>query len=164
MTRKKEITPQESHDFSVDFVAHCTERSSAIVETLDEWLTKCRPDLALTEDQKTAMKFHLVDELTFFFHGTIRMYTASETGTRYLTSIGARIAGEKSGVNRKKSSVKEKFLDFAVEQNRRNRKLSKNQLAEMYAKEHPETSIATLRRYLSELPIRWVREDGSTVD
>lgn len=164
MPRKNETTPQESHDFSASFVAHCTERSGEIVETLDDWLTTCRADLALTEDQKKAMAFRLIDELNFFFHDTIRMYTASETGTRYLTSIGTRIAGKKSGAKRSKTSAKEKFLDFAIEQNRRNRKLSKNQLADMYAKANPDTSVATLRRYLSDVPIRWVREDGSPVD
>lgn len=65
---------------------------------------------------------------------------------------GNRQAGKRSGEARAQNSVKNKFLEWALMMNERNPSMSKNDVAQRYARENQGTSVATLRRYLSAIP------------
>lgn len=67
-----------------------------------------------------------------------------------------REAGLKSGTARARRSKKRSFLDWALARNAGNPALSKNAVAEQYAKEHPGISVPSLRRYLADIPLQWV--------
>lgn len=155
---------QDTPDFSIKYVDHCDQQSKQIVIELNKMLKSYEGDLSLTDAQISLLQFHLVDQLMFFFNDTMRLHRSDPAGAKNLVSIGAHIAGKKSAKKRSASSLKNRFLDFAVEHNQRNIKLSKNAIVAMFVKENPDASQATLRRYLTEVPIRWINEDGSPVD
>jgi hypothetical protein len=71
---------------------------------------------------------------------------------RRISSSHPKMAGKKSGEVRAANGQKKRFLDWAQATNAANPSLSKNDVAERYAKDHPGTSAATLRRYLSDIP------------
>lgn len=71
-----------------------------------------------------------------------------------MESASARRAGLRSGQARWARSKKLKFLAWALSINRSSPHLSKNDVAERYARDNPGTSVTTLRRYLSELPAK----------
>lgn len=155
---------QDASDFTRKFVDHCDQKAKEIVDDLNKMLKSYEGDFSLTDAQIPLLQFHLVDQLMFFFNDTMRLHRSDPAGTKNLVSIGAHIAGKKSAKKRSASSLKNRFLDFAVEQRQRNIKLSKNAIVAMFFKENPDASQATLRRYLTEVPIRWINEDGSPVD
>ena len=155
---------QDTPDFSVKYVDHCDQQSKQIVIELNKMLKSYEGDFSLTDTQISLLQFHLVDQLMFFFGDTIRLHRSDPAGTKNLVSIGAQIAGKKSARKRSANSLKKRFLDFAVKENKRNIKLSKNQIVALFVKENPNASEVTLRRYLTEVPIRWVKEDGSPLD
>lgn len=155
---------QDASDFSQTYVDHCDQKAKEIVIELNKMLGSYEGDFSLTDAQISLLQFHLVDQLMFFFGDTIRLHRSDPAGTKNLVSIGAQIAGKKSAKKRSETSLKNRFLDFAVEQNKRNVKLKKNQIVKIFMRENPNASEATLRRYLTEVPIRWINEDGSPAD
>jgi hypothetical protein len=60
-----------------------------------------------------------------------------------------RAAGTKSGAVRAATSRKAKFLSWVKVKRQTHPRLSKNELASLYARDHDGVSVATLRRYLS---------------
>lgn len=155
---------QDASDFSRKYVDHCDQKSKEILIELNKMLGTYEGDFSLTDKQISLLQFHLVDQLMFFFSDTMRLHRSDPAGTKNLVSIGAHIAGKKSAKKRSAGSLKNRFLDFAVEQNQRNIKLSKNKIVAMFVQENPNASQSTLRRYLTEIPIRWVKDDGSPLD
>ncbi len=155
---------QDVSDFATKFVDHCDQKAKEIVDNLNKMLKSYEGDFSLTDAQIPLMQFHLTDQLMFFFNSTMRLHRSDPVGTKKLVSIGAHIAGKKSAKKRSASSLKNRFLDFAVEQNQRNMKLSKNQIVNIFMRDNPDASEATLRRYLTKLPTHWINEDGSPVD
>ena len=112
----------------------------------------------LSKDGLSFLEFVLIDEATRILSEGMKL---AVTAPVVRTSIGKaqqRAAGKKSGDARAKSGTKYRFLVWALELNKANPGLSKNDIAERYARLNPGTSVTTLRRYLAD--VRSVAGEG----
>ena len=72
---------------------------------------------------------------------------------RKMANSHPKLAGKKSGESRARTGTKARFLEWALDMNKQNPALSKNDVAQRFAATHPGTSSATLRRYLASVPV-----------
>ena len=142
--------------FAGKFIDFCDEHAKRITSELVESLQEreVRRDLKLTDDDIGLLAFVLSDELVHFFWNSMKLHITDPDGVKRLNSITSKIAARKSAAKRSSGSTKQKFIEYAIKQNRRNPGLSKGAVAEMFARENPGTSVTTLRRYLAAIPTK----------
>jgi hypothetical protein len=136
------------------FIAFCDEEAKRIATDLIKDLEQREslPDLKFSKDDARFITWALSDELAHFFWHAIKAHIDDPEGLKRLNRISAKVAARKSATNRFMGSTKHRFLEFALEQNRRNPALSKGAVAEMFARDNPGASVTTLRRYLAAIP------------
>lgn len=145
MTEEKSSTT-----FGRRIIDHCDAQATLIarhvIEVLNEKGVK-------KSERERMIAFLLQDELVHFFSNTIRFYLNDPDGLKWLNRFPATRGGKISGAKRWNKSLKLHFLQWALAENRRNPELSKNAIAAKYARDNPNASVSTLRRYLAEIPI-----------
>ena len=136
------------------FIEFCDEEAKRITTELIESLQEgdVRRDIKFSDDDIGLLAFVLSDELVHFFWNSMKLHIQDPDGVKRLNSITSKIAARKSAAKRSTGSTKQKFIEYAIKQNRRNSELSKGAIAEMFARENPGTSVTTLRRYLAAIP------------
>ena len=151
MKDKKPLNP-----FNRKFIDFCDEESKRIASQLVESLQEgeAGQDLKFSNDDIGFLAFLLSDELRRFFWRSMEAHIRDPDGIKRLTRITSAISARKSAAKRAKGSTKQKFIEYAIKQNRRNPELSKGAVAEMFARENPGTSVTTLRRYLAAIPTK----------
>lgn len=142
--------------FNRKFIEFCDEESKRIASQLVESLQQgeAGKDLKFSNDDIGFLAFLLSDELRLFFWRSMEAHVSDPDGIKKLTRITSAISARKSAAKRAKGSTKQKFIEYAIKQNRRNPELSKGAVAEMFARENPGTSVTTLRRYLAAIPTK----------
>ena len=140
--------------FSGKFIEFCDEEAKRITSILVESLQEGEAgrNFKLSDDDIGLLAFVLSDELVHFFWNSMKLHIQDPDGMKTLNRISSRVAARKSAVKRSTGSTKQKFIEYAIKQNRRNPELSKGAIAEMFARENPGTSVTTLRRYLAAIP------------
>lgn len=142
--------------FAGKFIEFCDEEAKRITSELIESLQEgeVRRDFNFSDHDVRLLAFVLSDELAHFFWHSIEAHIKDPDGVKRLNRITSRIAARKSAAKRSTGSTKQKFIEYAIKQNRRNPELSKGAVAEMFARENPGTSVTTLRRYLAAIPTK----------
>ena len=150
MNEEKPINP-----FIPKFREFCDQEAERITADLikDLETRESLPNLKFSKDDARFIAWVLTDELALFFWHAIKAHTDDPDGLKRLTRISSKVAARKSATKRFLGSTKQRFLEFALEQNRRNPALSKGAVAEMFARDNPGASVTTLRRYLAAIPI-----------
>ena len=110
-----------------------------------------RRDFKFSDDDIGLFAFVLSDELVHFFWNSMKLHIQDPDGMKTLNRISSRVAARKSAAKRSTGSTKQKFIEYAIKQNRRNPELSKVAIAEMFARANPGTSVTSLRRYLAAI-------------
>jgi hypothetical protein len=145
----KEGRRRAPSEWSQKFVKFCDDSAA---EMAKELLSEI--DEVPQSERESFVAFILGDELMHFFHKAFALHLKDPAGGKWLDTIHAKRGGRASAIKRRKNSLKQKFLRWALAENARNPGLSKNAVAQRYADENPGSSPATLRRYLAEIPIR----------
>ncbi|MBL8264127.1 MAG: hypothetical protein JNM58_17075 [Xanthomonadaceae bacterium] len=145
MEDDKPISP-----FIRKFIGFCDAEAERITSELVKDLAN--RNVSLSKDDARFVAWALSDELAHFFWHAIKTHIDDPEGLKRLNRVSSKIAARKSAAKRFTGSTKRRFLEFALEQNRRNPTLSKGAVAEMFARENPGTSVSTLRRYLAAIP------------
>ncbi len=149
MKAKKPPSP-----FVGKFIDFCDKEAERITSELIADLENAEPhrNLKFSESDARFIAFALSDELAHFFWHAVKAHTDDPDGLKRFNRISSIIAARKSAAKRFMGSTKQRFIEFALEQNRRNPSLSKGAIAEMFARDNPGTSVTTLRRYLAAIP------------
>lgn len=135
--------------FAAKFTEHCNKAAHEIAKNM---VKEIYSRSIKNSERESFIAFILSDELEQFFFDTLKLQMSDPDGAKWLNKLTAKRIGITSGAKRWNKSLKLKFLVWALAENARNPELSKNAIAERYAREHPGTSVATLRRYLSKIP------------
>lgn len=143
--------------FTPKFISFCDDEANRITAILIESLQEgeTRHDFNFSDYDARFLAFVLSDELMHFFWRSIEVHIKDPDGIKRLNRITSRIAARKSATKRSTGSTKQRFIEYAIKQNRRNPELSKGAIAEMFARENPGASVTTLRRYLAAIPTKW---------
>ena len=138
------------------FITFCDEEAKRITTDLIKDLEQREslPNLKFSKHDARFITWALSDELAHFFWHAIKAHVDDPEGLKRLNRITSKIAARKSAAKRSTGSTKQKFIEYAIKQNRRNPELSKGAVAEMFARENPGTSVTTLRRYLAAIPTK----------
>lgn len=142
--------------FTPKFLKFCDSEAERIAAELiaDFEKSETLSSLKFSKEDAHFMAFILSDELAHFFWNAIKAHIKDPDGLKRLTLISSKVAARKSATKRFTGSTKQRFIEFAFEQNRRNPTLSKGAIAEMFARDNPGTSVTTLRRYLAAIPTK----------
>lgn len=132
------------------FIAHCNQQAKEMARGLIETLYE--EGRVKKSDREGLIAFCLSDELVHFFYKTIPLFLADPRAAETLARVAAVRRGRNSGATRWNKSLKLRFLRWALAENQRNPGLSKNAIAERYARDNPGASVSTLRRYLASIP------------
>lgn len=132
------------------FIAHCNQQAEKMARGLVEAVYE--QGRVKQSEREGLIAFCLSDELVHFFFNTLPLYLAEPETEKALARTVAARRGRNSGAIRWNSSLKLRFLRWALAENQRNPELSKNAIAERYARDNPGASAATLRRYLASIP------------
>lgn len=148
----KDKTPPSP--FVGKFIEFCDEEAKRITTELIESLQEgdVKRGLNFSDDDAHFLAFVLSGQLGLFFWRSIEAHVVDPDGLKKLNRITSRIAARKSAAKRSTGSTKQRFIEYAIKQNRRNPELSKGAVAEMFARENPGTSVTSLRRYLAAIP------------
>ena len=149
----KDKKPQSP--FVGKFIAFCDKEAERITQDLIADLEngESRQNLKFSDGDARFMAAALSDELAHFFWHAVKAHTDDPDGLKRFNRISSVIAARKSAAKRFTGSTKQRFIEFALEQNRRNPALSKGAVAEMFARDNPGASVTTLRRYLAAIPV-----------
>lgn len=148
MSEEKPINP-----FIRKFIGFCDQEAERITTDLIKDLeTRESLPMKFSKDDARFISWALSDELAHFFWHAIKAHIDDPDGLKRLNRISSKVAARKSATKRFTGSTKQRFLEFALEQNRRNPALSKGAVAEMFARDNPGASVTTLRRYLAAIP------------
>ncbi len=149
MKAKKPQSP-----FVGKFIDFCDKEAERITQELiaDLESGESQQNLKFSEGDARFIAAALSDELAHFFWHAVKAHTDDPDGLKRFNRISSVIAARKSATKRFIGSTKQRFLEFALEQNRRNPALSKGAVAEMFARDNPGASVTTLRRYLAAIP------------
>lgn len=129
-------------------MAVCNDAFS-IAGHIQHLLTTTRPNVLRGPAGLTLIASHITRALVQTQWSGVSLSLKNPAIRMKARRVSAAAAGQRSGEVR--ASGKRRFLEWAKSNKLRNPNLSKNHLATLYAQQNPSLSVATLRRYLTDM-------------
>lgn len=124
---------------------------SAASELQNDLAEVLNADDYLDEAEKRAcVRSFLQDELVHFYFKALQLQLSDPDGASFIRRATSRRNGRKSAELRFENSEKLRFVRWAIREKQRAPHLTKNALADRYAKAHPGTIMSSVRGYLAK--------------